>query len=39
VKGLNFILSICMGLSFGKVVESWVDIVGGKFHCVVGGGS
>jgi len=28
-----------MGLSFGKVVENWAGIVGGKLHCVVGGGS
>jgi hypothetical protein len=26
-----------MGSSFGKVVESWVGIVGGKFLCVVDG--
>jgi hypothetical protein len=26
-----------MGLSFGEVVEGWVDNVGGKFLCVAGG--
>ncbi len=37
MKGLNLVLSICMGLSFGEVVESWVDIIGEKLFCVVGG--
>jgi hypothetical protein len=39
MKGLNIVLSICMGLSFGEVVEGWANILGGKFLCVVGGGS
>ncbi len=39
VRGLNIVLSICMGSSFGKVVEGWVGIVGGKFLCVVDVGS
>jgi hypothetical protein len=38
-EGLNIVLSNCMGLSFSEVVEGWVDILGGKFLCVVGGGS
>jgi len=37
VRGLNLALSIFVGLSFGKVVESWVGVVGGKFFCVVDG--
>jgi len=28
-----------MGLSFGKVIEGYVGIVGGKLLCVVDGGS
>jgi hypothetical protein len=39
MKGLNIILSICMGLFFGEVAEGWADILGGKFLCVVDGGS
>jgi hypothetical protein len=39
VKGLNLIVSICMGSSFGEVVEDWAGIVGGKLLCVVSGGS
>ncbi len=39
MKGLNIVLSICMGLSFGEVVEGWASILGGKFLCVVVGGS
>jgi hypothetical protein len=34
VKGLNFILSIYMGSSFGKVAEGWANIAGEKFFCV-----
>jgi hypothetical protein len=37
VKGLNLVLSIYMGSSFGKVIEDWVCIVGEKLFCVVGG--
>jgi predicted amidohydrolase len=37
MRGLNLALSICMELSFGEVVESWVDIVGGKVLCVADG--
>ncbi len=36
-EGLNLILSICMGSSFGEVVENWADIIGGKFLCVASG--
>jgi hypothetical protein len=28
VGDLNLILSICMGLSFGKVAKGWASIVG-----------
>jgi hypothetical protein len=37
MKGLNLVLSICMGLFFGGVVESWADITGEKLLCVVDG--
>jgi hypothetical protein len=37
VKGLNFILSICIGSSFGEIVEGWASIAGGKLFCVVDG--
>jgi hypothetical protein len=39
MKGLNLVLSISMGLSFGEVVESWASIANGKFLCVVDVGS
>ncbi len=35
MKGLNFVLSIYMGSSFGKVAEGWVGIAGGKLLYVV----
>jgi hypothetical protein len=37
VKGLNLILSICIGLSFGEVAKGWADIINGKFFCVANG--
>jgi hypothetical protein len=37
VKGLNLVLSICMGLYFGEVAEGWANIVSGKFLCVASG--
>jgi len=37
VKGLNIVLSICMGSSFGEVVKSWADIIGGKLLYVADG--
>jgi hypothetical protein len=39
MKGLNLVLSICMGLSFGEVVESWADITRAKLFFVVDVGS
>jgi hypothetical protein len=32
--GLNLVLTICMGLSFGGVTKSWVGIAFGKLFCV-----
>jgi hypothetical protein len=37
LRGLNLVLSIYMGLSFSKVVESWADIASEKLICVVDG--
>ncbi len=37
MRGLNLILSICMGSSFNEVVEGWVAIVGEKLLCVANG--
>ncbi len=37
MKGLNHVLSIYIGSSFGEVVEGWVGIVGGKFLSVASG--
>jgi hypothetical protein len=37
VRGLNLVLSICIVLSFGEVVEGWVNVIGGRFLCIVGG--
>jgi len=37
-EGLNLVLSICMGSSFGKVIEGWAAIISGKFLCVTNGG-
>jgi hypothetical protein len=37
VKDLNIVLSICMGSSFGKLVEGWANIIGGKILCVIDG--
>jgi hypothetical protein len=37
VRGLNLVLSICKGLSFGEVAKGWVNVVGGKLLCVVDG--
>jgi hypothetical protein len=37
MTSLNLILSICMGLSFGKVAEGWVAIAGEKFLHVTNG--
>jgi hypothetical protein len=39
MRGLKFVLSICMGSSFGKVAKSWVGITSEKFFCVVDVGS
>jgi hypothetical protein len=36
MKGLNCVLLICMGSSYGEVADSWVGITSGKFLCVVG---
>ncbi len=30
MKGLNLVLSICMGLYFGEVAEGWANIVSGN---------
>ncbi len=35
MKGLIFVLSICMGLSFGKVAKGWAIIVGGNFFMLL----
>jgi hypothetical protein len=32
--GLNLVLTICMGLSFGGVTKGWVGIAFGKLLCV-----
>jgi hypothetical protein len=37
MKGLNLVLSIYMGSSFGEVVEGWANIKGGKFLCATFG--
>jgi hypothetical protein len=37
MRGLNLVLSIYMGSSFGEVAKGWASIVGGKFLYVVGG--
>jgi hypothetical protein len=37
MKGLNLVLSIFMGLYFGKVAKGWVDIVGGKLLYITNG--
>jgi hypothetical protein len=37
MKGLNLLLLIYMGSSFGKVVEGWAGIASGKFLCVANG--
>jgi hypothetical protein len=37
MMGLNFVLSIFMGSSFGEVIEGWIDIIGEKFFCVTNG--
>jgi hypothetical protein len=39
MRGLSLILSICMGLSCGEVIEGWVGVVGGKLLCVIDVGS
>jgi len=39
MRGLKFVLSICMGSSFGKVAKGWVGITSEKFFCVVDVGS
>jgi hypothetical protein len=39
MKALNLVLSIYMGSSFGEVAKIKVNIIGGKFVCVVGVGS
>jgi hypothetical protein len=35
MRGLALVLSICMGLSFGKVAKVWANIVSGIFFCVL----
>jgi hypothetical protein len=37
MKGLNLLLLIYMGSSFGKVAEVWAGIASGKFLCVANG--
>jgi hypothetical protein len=37
MRGLNLVLSVYMGSSFGEVVKVYVDITSGKFLCVDGG--
>jgi hypothetical protein len=37
VRGLNLVLPICVGSSFGKVAEGWACVAGGKLLYVVGG--
>ncbi len=39
VRGLNLVLSICMGSSCGKVIKCWVGVVRGKLFCVIDVGS
>jgi hypothetical protein len=39
LKGLNLVLSICMGLSIGEVTKGWVDITGEKLVFVINVGS
>ncbi len=39
MMGLNCVLSICMGLSFGKIVKMWGGIISAKLHYIVGAGS
>ncbi len=34
MRGLNLVLSICIGLFFGEVIEGWDNIASGKFFCV-----
>jgi hypothetical protein len=34
VKGLNLVLTICMGSSFGNLAKGWIDVVSEKFFCV-----
>jgi hypothetical protein len=36
MRGLNCVLSICMGSSFGKVAKDWGGMIVEKFHCVIG---
>ncbi len=37
MRGLNLVLSICMGPSFSEVAKGYVDIANGKLLCVDGG--
>jgi hypothetical protein len=37
MKGLNLVLLIYMGSSFGKVAKGWASIVSGKFLYVANG--
>jgi hypothetical protein len=37
MRGLNLVLSIYMGSSFGEVAKGWVGVAGGKFFCVTSG--
>jgi hypothetical protein len=37
MKGLNFVLSIDMGLSIVEVAKGWVSIAGRKFFYVASG--
>jgi hypothetical protein len=39
MKGLNLILSICMGLSFSEVVKGYIGITSEEFLCVIDVGS
>ncbi len=36
-RGLNLVLPMCMGSSFGKVVKGWVGVVSGKLFYFASG--
>jgi hypothetical protein len=37
MRGLNIVLLICMGLSFGEVVERSIGVASGIFFCIANG--